>query len=197
MIETRIAQARFQSEFENSDRLSFDVQDSYELLDVPFRITSDVTIPVGSYNFRDAFVSYSLGQQRRFSGTASFQRGEFFGGFITAIGYRRGRIEISPQFSFEPGVSINRIDLQGDRFTTKLVTSRFTYTFTPRIFLGGLLQYNSGTDTLSTNFRLRLEYQPGSELFVVYNDVRDTELRGSPMLENRAFVVKFTRLFRF
>ncbi len=41
------------------------------------------------------------------------------------------------------------------------------------------------------------QQQPGSELFVVYNDVRDTELRGSPMLENRASVVKFTRLFHF
>ena len=45
--------------------------------------------------------------------------------------------------------------------------------------------------------RIEWESQPGSELCVVYNDVRDTELRGSPMLENRAFVVKFTRLFRF
>ncbi|MCH7749549.1 MAG: hypothetical protein IH939_15790 [Acidobacteria bacterium] len=51
---------------------------------------------------------------------------------------------------------------------------------------------------LSTNVRLRWEYQPGSELFVVYNDQRDTELgRGVPMLENRAFIVKVTRLFRF
>ena len=50
----------------------------------------------------------------------------------------------------------------------------------------------------STNLRLRWEYQPGSELFVVYDDQRDTELgRSFPMLENRAFVVKFTRLFRF
>jgi hypothetical protein len=45
--------------------------------------------------------------------------------------------------------------------------------------------------------RIEWEDQPGSELCVVYNDVRDTELRGSPMLEHRAFVVKFTRLFRF
>ena len=65
------------------------------------------------------------------------------------------------------------------------------------MFFSGLLQYNSSTESLSTNLRLRWEYQPGSELFVVYNDVRDTEFRGVPMLENRAFVVKFTRLFRF
>ena len=82
-------------------------------------------------------------------------------------------------------------------FTATLVTSRVTYTLTPRVFFGGLLQYNNGTNSLSTNLRLRWEYQPGSELFVVYNDLRDTTLRGTPLLENRAFVVKFTRLFRF
>ena len=197
LIETRIAQARFETEFENSDRFNVDIQENYELLDAPFRIDSNVTIPVGGYGFRDYFLSYSLGQHRKLSGTVSLQRGEFFSGEITAIGYRRGRIEVTPQVSFEPGVSINRIDLPGGRFTAKLVTSRVTYTLTPRMFFSGLLQYNSSTDSLSTNVRLRWEYQPGSELFVVYNDVRDTELRGSPMLEDRAFVVKFTRLFRF
>ncbi len=66
------------------------------------------------------------------------------------------------------------------------------------MFVGGLLQYNSTGDLLSTNVRLRWEYQPGSELFVVYNDQRDTQLgRGVPMLQNRAFVVKLTRQFRF
>ena len=196
-VETRLAQARFRTEFENSDRLSLDVQQSHELLEQPFRIASDVTIPIGAYDFRDVFASYSLGQQRRLSGTLSLQRGEFFGGDITAVGYRRGRIEVTPQLSFEPSISINRIDLPEGRFTATLVTSRVTYTLTPRMFFGGLLQYNSSSDSLSTNLRLRWEYQPGSELFVVYNDQRDTELRGTPMLENRALVVKFTRLFRF
>ena len=65
------------------------------------------------------------------------------------------------------------------------------------MFVAGLLQYNNSTNSLSTNLRLRWEYQPGSELFVVYNDQRDTSLRGTPFLENRAFVVKLTRLFRF
>ena len=196
-VETRLAQARFQTEFENSDQLSLDVQQSHEFLEQPFSIASDVTIPIGAYDFRDVFASYSLGQQRWFSGTLSLQRGEFFSGDITAVGYQRGRIEITPQLSLEPGISVNRIDLPEGRFTTKLVTSRATYTFTPRMFFGGLLQYNTSNDSLNTNLRLRWEYQPGSELFVVYNDQRDTTLRGTPLLENRAFVVKFTRLFRF
>ena len=196
-VETRIAQARFSTEFENSDRIGFDVQDNYEFLVQPFPIASDVTIPGGAYAFQDLFASYSMGTQRRFSGTFSIQRGGFFSGNITAYGYRRGRIEITPQFSFEPSISINRIDLPEGKFTATLVQSRATYTLTPRMFFGGLVQYNSASNSLSTNLRLRWEYQPGSELFVVYTDQRDTSLRGTPFLENRAFVIKLTRLFRF
>ena len=199
-VESRVAQTSFKTEFENSDQFSVDVQQSYELLVEPFDISSNVSIPVGGYGFQDYFASYSMGAQRKISGTFSMQRGEFFDGDITAIGFSRGRIAITPQFSIEPSVSVNRIELPQGRFTTKLAMTRFTYTFTPRMFFSGLLQYNSSRDVLSTNIRLRWEYQPGSELFVVYNDQRDTELasgRNFPMLDNRAFILKFTRLFRF
>ena len=197
-VESRIALARFETELENSDRIGIDVQDSYELLVQPFPIATDVTIPVGAYAFRDYFASYSMGAQRRFSGTFSIQRGEFFSGHLTAVGYRNGRIEITPQLSVEPGIAVNLIDLPAGEFTATLATSRVTYTLTPRAFFSALVQYNNSNDSLSTNLRLRWEYQPGSELFVVYNDQRDTAtLRGTPMLQNRAFIVKFTRLFRF
>ena len=59
------------------------------------------------------------------------------------------------------------------------------------------VQYTSSSDLLGTNLRFRWEYQPGSELFVVYNDQRDTVTRGYPELENRALVIKINRLFRF
>ena len=196
-VETRLAQVRFNTELENSDQLSVDVQQSYELLAEPFDITSDVTIPVGGYSFQDLFLSYQMGGQPRVSGTAFVQRGGFFSGDITAFGYRQGQIEITPQLSVEPSVSINKVDLPEGGFTATLATGRVTYSFTPRMFFSGLVQYNSTADQLGTNLRFRWEYQPGSELFVVYNDQRDTALRGRPMLENRAFVVKITRLFRF
>ena len=50
---------------------------------------------------------------------------------------------------------------------------------------------------MSANVRFRWEYEPGSELFVVFNEDRDTTTRRFPGLRNRAFVVKFNRLFRF
>ena len=69
------------------------------------------------------------------------------------------------------------------------------------MFFSGLLQYNSSRDRFSTNVRLRWEYSPGSEVFVVYTEERETTpllpYRGASLLRNRGFVVKTTRLFRF
>ncbi len=74
---------------------------------------------------------------------------------------------------------------------------RTLYTMTPRMFLTALVQYSSSTTSLSGNVRFRWEYQPGSELFVVYTEGRDTlPVRGVP-LETRGFVVKINRLLRF
>lgn len=38
---------------------------------------------------------------------------------------------------------------------------------------------------------------PGSELFVVYNELRDTRARSFPDLASRALIIKANRLFRF
>ena len=202
VLESEIAQANFQIEFENSDRFTVDAQRSYEFLADPWEdvLGSDFTIPAGGYQFRDYYTSYSMGAQRRVSGTLFLQHGAFYAGEITSVGYSRGRIEVTPQFSFEPSVSVNQIRLPDATFTAPLAITRLTYTFTPRLFFSGLVQYNSAASALGTNLRLRWEYRPGSELFVVYNDRRDTVLgphERFPMLQNRAFVVKFTRLFRY
>ncbi len=72
-----------------------------------------------------------------------------------------------------------------------------SYTFTPRMFVSGLVQYNSSNDRVSANVRLRWEYHPGSELFVVYSEDRDTHLAGFAQPRNRGVAIKFNRLFRY
>ncbi len=65
-------------------------------------------------------------------------------------------------------------------------------------FVGALVQYQSATKTATSNVRFRWEYQPGSELFVVYTDGHDTQAAlGKPSLQNRGIVIKANRLFRF
>lgn len=197
VVETRHVQGRFAIEFENSDEFSAVYLRSFEFLAEPFQIASDVAISVGGYDFQDVDLSYRLGQHRWFTGRLSVQHGSFFGGEKTAFGFTRPRLGLSRQLSLEPGFSFNRIDLPEGRFTTQLVTARATYTLTPQTFVSGLIQYNSSNRSFGTNVRLRWEYQPGSELFVVLNEQRETLARRPPELENRSIVVKLTRLFRF
>ena len=198
-LETEVAQGFFGTGFENGDFFGVSAIREYEFLERPFPIAPGVTIPIGGYRFQSATVSYTLGTQRRLSGFVFVQHGGFFSGDRTNVGYN-GRIEVTPQVSVEPGLSFNRVALPEGRFTTQLATTRAIYTVTPLMFVSALLQYNSSNDSFSTNVRLRWEYTPGSELFVVYNEERDTD----PLvpdrfseLRNRAVIIKVNRLFRF
>jgi len=197
-LETREAQEQFGIECSNSDQINLSYTRSYDLLDQPLRIAPDVTIPIGSYNFHDVTASFALGQQRTLSGSMLVQHGTFFSGDKTTVAFNRGRLELTPQLSVEPSISLNWVDLPEGRFTTQLVMTRTTYTITPLMFVSALLQYNSSNDSLTTNLRMRWKYQPGSELFVVYREQRDTLTPNRyPELENRAFVIKINRLLRF
>lgn len=196
-VETRIATGVFGIEFENSDQLFVETSHNYEYLSDPFDIASDVSLAIGGYSFTDTRASFAFGNQRRVSGNVSASHGSFFGGTKTSVGASRGRIGLSPKLSIEPSLEINWVDVPAGTFTTALVTSRATFAVNPRAFVSALLQYNSSAESLSTNVRLRWEYQPGSELFVVYTDLRDTLSPHFAQLENRAFIVKINRLFQF
>ena len=87
--------------------------------------------------------------------------------------------------------------IAGRTFTSRLIGSRVTYTMTPLLFASALVQYNAATHSVSTNARVRWEYRPGSEVFVVYNEERDSSGVVTPGLFTRALVVKVNRFFRF
>jgi hypothetical protein len=127
----------------------------------------------------------------------SVQTGSFYDGNKTSFSISQGRFNATPQLSIEPMYLGNWVHLPQGSSITHLVGSRITYTVSPTMFVSALLQYNTGTSTVSSNVRLRWEYRPGSELFVVYNDQRDTLSPSYPELQNRAFIVKVNRLFRF
>ena len=200
LLETRVQSGVFGVEFENSDEFFIDQSLNYEFLKAPFEISPGISIPVGGYEFANTRFGYAFGPQRTFSGNASVEYGTFFGGNKTSVTLIRPRVEITPQISLEPIMSLNWLDLPQGVFATTLVSSRVTYTLTPRFFVGALVQYNSSGRSVGTNARLRWEYQPGSELFVVYTEERDTLSlmpERSTLLRNRGLVVKLTRLFRF
>jgi len=79
-------------------------------------------------------------------------------------------------------------------FTTQLVGARVLYGFSPRLFLNAFFQYNADTRQVSSNIRFNFTHHPLSDLYIVYNDRRDTTNGG---LVERALVVKVTNLFTF
>ena len=196
-LQTRTADGEFAIELQNSDRFSVGLLDDFERLAQSFAVTPSARVPAGAYHFATARVGYTFGQQRPVSGNLLVEHGAFYDGRRTSVGFSRTRVNLTPRFSLEPTVSINWIDLPGGSFTTNLIGSRVTYTMTPLMFASALVQYNSTTRRTSANVRLRWEYRPGSELFVVYNEERATLARGFPGLQNRALIIKVTRLFRF
>ena len=195
-LETRQSTGEFAIEFQNSDRLSLDVTNNYEFLPRPFEIAPAVTLPIGGYSFDNVHLQMNLGQRRTMSGQFSLDRGSFYDGHKTTISLSRGRINAGSQLSLEPSYQFNVIDLKEGSFNNQVVGSRVTYTMTPLMFTSALLQYNSSSHSVSANVRLRWEYRPGSEFFVVYNEDRDTLARRFPELSGRAFIVKINRLFR-
>jgi hypothetical protein len=195
--ETEFLEGEFGTELQNSDTFEVAVSGNYEFLARPFTIAPGVTIPVGGYDTRSARAAYNFGRQRPVSGNVSVLHGTFYSGEITTLGVSQGRFNLSNQLSIEPTASVNWVDLAEGQFTTRLVGSRVTYTVTPLMFVSALLQYNSSARTMSANVRLRWEYRPGSEFFIVFNEQRDTLTPGYPDLANRALVVKVNRLLTF
>jgi hypothetical protein len=196
-VETRDASGEFSIEFQSSDELSLGYVNGHEFVPMAFPIATGVMIPVGAYDTQNVAVGFTFGRQRRLAGGVSAQYGTFYGGHKTTVTVSQGRVGLSPQLQVEPTYSLNQVDLPEADFTAHLIGSRVTYTMTPLMFASALLQYDSDRHAVAANVRLRWEYQPGSELFIVYNEQRDSMAAGFPDLTNRALIVKVNRLFRF
>ena len=196
-VQNRGQKAQFNLEFNNSDQIRLDVRDDYELLPKDFGIATGVRVPRGGYAYHSFNTQYYRGQQHRLSGSVTTSMGTFYGGTKKSLGFNNAYVAINPHLSFEPGVSLNWIDLPWGNFVARLVTTRTIVTPTPRMLISSLVQYNASSHSLSSSVRLNWEYQPSSQFFVVYSDGRDTLGSRMPDLLNRSFAVKITRLLRF
>lgn len=195
-LDTRDALGAFRMDLNSGDQWSSAFSHKDEFLERPFQIATGVVVAPGGYDFQEYRATYYLAPQRKVSGTFNFIRGSFYNGDRTEAGYS-GRLDLGPTLGIEPRVSINWVNLPTGRFTSKLAGARIGVTMTPRMALTGLIQYNSSASLVTSNLRFRWEYQPGSDLFIVYSDGRDTRLSGFPTLESRSLVAKITRLFRW
>ena len=196
LLETRVAEGTFGIDLQNSDQFRFELADNLEELTEPYEVVEGVDIPLGRYRFQNVNAQYEFGTQRRISGELSYEAGGFFGGTKHTVGFSDGRVEPVPNLLVEPNISFNWINVPQGNFTARLIGGRLIYMFSPRMFVSALVQYNSDGGLLATNARFRWEYRPGSDLFIVYTDGRNTLEHGRRGLRNRAVTVKLTRFFR-
>ncbi len=196
-VQNKELRGYFQTEFQNSDQTTAEYIHGYELIPKAFAISPGVIVPVGGYDSDNVRVTYSLGQQRPVSGRLAFGHGALYGGHRTETSYS-GRVALRPQLAVEPSLSLNWVDLPFGTFSAQLVTTRLIFTPSPRMILSSLMQYNISGHSVTSSARLRWEYRPGSELFLVYSDGRNLLDTQTPTgLLNRSVAVKVTRLLRY
>src|SRR4029450_12584729 len=116
-LESREAQASTRVEFSGGGFWSTDYTRNYELLEAPFEISKGVIIVPGGYSFQDLRSEYSLGPGR-VSGGIFGSHGTFYDGTRSEIGFN-GRVDMTSQFSLEPRVTLDWIELSAGRLATR------------------------------------------------------------------------------
>ncbi|WP_197493038.1 DUF5916 domain-containing protein [Woeseia oceani] len=160
----------------------------------PFDIVPGVTVLPGTYDHREAQIVVMTDQSAPFSANVRTVIGGRFGGdrvtLEPTLKYRVGE-----RFSSELSMQYNDFDLpvaNGD-FQVNLTRLRLSYSFTPKMLLQALVQYNDSRDVVGTNLRFSWLQSANSGLYLVYNEVDDRGIGAPPV--GREFILKYSHIF--
>ncbi|MBK8506443.1 MAG: carbohydrate binding family 9 domain-containing protein [Saprospiraceae bacterium] len=154
----------------------------------PFEISPGVIVPSGTYEHSEAQLVLMTNESKTVSLSTRHVLGGFFGGKRYANSATL-KLRFGDRFNSEFILSHNDIQLPEGDFIAKLFGTRLSYSFTPRLYIQSLLQYNSVSEFWSTNIRFGWLQQANSGLFLVYN-----QLNGSQTILNRSFTLKYSYL---
>lgn len=181
-------------EFKNGYQVDTGMNYVKDGLKDPFEIVDGVVVQPGTYSGTEAALHFRTDLSAPLSLQLRLNAGDKFGGTrvqaTPTVVYRIGET-----FSSELSMVYNDFDLPvpGGEFSVTVTRLRLSYSFTPRMLLQALVQYNDAADTLSTNIRFSLLRTANSGLFVVYNEF-DERLPGAPP-NGREFIVKYSYMF--
>ena len=158
-----------------------------------FELFPDVLIPPGTYDHKETQLAFNTNLAAPLSFNSNTIIGGWFGGdrvtFEPSIAARVGET-FNAVFEW----SYNDLNLPGGDFTTNLIRTRVAYSFTTRMFLQALIQYNDRADLWSSNIRFGLLSDANTGLFLVYNDVQGIGSR-IPSGAGRTLTLKYSYLF--
>ena len=171
-------------------------QNTLDVLDLPFRIQPTVEIPTGTYQMHEWYFTVNSSPGRRLYERVSVSPVQFYGGTRLNLSTAAG-IRATSQFSAELQFNRNDVKMPWGDFVVNLSTVRLDYTFSPRMTVRSLTQYNTSTNEISNNVRFNFIYRPGSDIYIVYNDLSQTGLPADIFgKKDRQLVVKATYLLQ-
>ncbi|NOT43793.1 MAG: carbohydrate binding family 9 domain-containing protein [Acidobacteria bacterium] len=188
----------FQVNLQSQDTFSVIASQRYEKLDLPFRVNSAITLPVGSeYTFSRVRVNAQTANRRVVALNGRVETGQFYSGtrheFVANLTFR-----LAPGYIVYLANEINRVRLAEGRFTTKLVRVVGETQFSPFVAWVNNLQYDTQSAVLGWQSRFRWIVRPGNDLYFVYthNWLDDPVLNRFASLDRRfATKVLYTRRF--
>ena len=181
-------------EFETGTEIHTGYNFTKEGVKTPFDIVPGVTIQPGTYDHGEVQLVLQGNMSKPLNFSIRAIAGGRFGGdrvsLSPTINYR-----IGDKFSSSLAFNYNDFDLpvpNGD-FTANLLRLRLSFSFTPKMLLQLLSQYNEVDDRISTNLRFSWLQSANTGLYLVYNEVDERGLGAPP--RGREFIVKFSHIF--
>ena len=159
-----------------------------------FEIVDGVTIEPGTYKHEEVQLIFFTDQAAPLSFRLDLQAGGFFGGDKLSLRPTL-RYRIGERFSTEVSWDYNEFELPvtNGNFEVNLARLRVSYSFTPKILLQALVQYDDRDDVTATNLRFSWLQSANAGLFLVYNETNEFSIRGGDI--EREFIIKYSRIF--
>jgi len=181
-------------EFRSSREIHTGVNVKTDGVKEAFEIVPGVTIQPGTYDESEVSLAFIGNKSKPLNFGLRTTVGGIFGGdrisLVPTVRYRVGE-----KFSSELAYSYNALELPvpGGSFTANLASLRLSYSFTPKMLLQLLTQYNEVDDELSSNLRFTWLQSANTGLYLVYNEIDERGLGAPP--KGREFIIKFSHIF--
>jgi hypothetical protein len=157
----------------------------------PFSI-SDVEVDAGTYHHGEAQIVFFTNANKPLFYRTYTKIGGYFGGTRITTS-NTFKLRMGDKFNSELNLSYNDLNLPNGDVNVVVTGAKLAYSFTPRMFLQTLIQYNNVTEITSVNTRFGWLRDANTGLFVVFNIIRDQDLF-NPM-NNQIVTVKYTHNF--
>ena len=199
-LQTQLSTYEFGTSTIASGGVAFLYYDDVENLLAPLNIFKNINIPAGHYRFRSLFTGIGSGYSRRIGFTFWYHEGGYYGGdrLRTLLA-----VVIRPfdGLLIAPTIDRVRVDAPWGHFIDQIAQTSIDYSLSPTLLVRTTLQRRVG-DNYRANLIIDWTYRPGSDFYLVYNDVQDLddprrESGFSPLSPGKTIIAKLTRRFDF